>query len=613
LFFSQIFFLLPNQVLAQGIISILPFEPTQLNFVEKSNYDSLKTMAQTEPIKIVNTVLPEDIGSEGIVQVTIPGTSLQYKFKCTLSEYEDANNFVWCGVLQTSDGTPSLDRMILVKKDGLLLGDIQVNYLIYKIFPIAAGKQMFFKWPNLTGNITTKPDSEKSEAACFITNTTQCKVRVLIAYSPELANSISEKIIVLQAIAFIAESNFIFGNSTILHRLVLTDVYKIAASDFSEGNSQDVPLATVKGYLQTTSSLLNQKRLETKSDVVMVLCSGFGWTSVADLGVSTFTGPHCPYTNDILASIIPFSGAQGGRRSFTHELGHLFSAMHNFVSMQYPGGGGCTVPRCAYTWCNNGIDHFTMMHAVDNGGVRDQVFSNSTTTIDNKHVGDYDHCNAKGIQECGCSVANMLSEPICSPTLAVTFNKTCKPTKAILKVTNANACGTGLKYEFSHSINGFGYALSCPASTSSTCDVGFFAGSLAPGDYLFVRVKVYKVVNGVNQVKATLFGSYNTCTVPLLSVDDRQSEFTGNADFILFPNPANQSILLSAAKNYDKPLECNIYDSRGVFQKQMKIETPTEGLEANDIEIPIAELKSGLYFLKVNLIDEVKILKFIKQ
>jgi hypothetical protein len=117
----QIFTFLPESILSQEVISVLPYDSTALNFVEKSRYDSLKTMAETEPIKLVNTVLPENIGNDGIVQVTIPGTNLQYKFKCTVSEYEDADNFVWCGVLQTSDGTSSLDRMILVKKTGYYL------------------------------------------------------------------------------------------------------------------------------------------------------------------------------------------------------------------------------------------------------------------------------------------------------------------------------------------------------------------------------------------------------------------------------------------------------------------------------------------------------------
>jgi hypothetical protein len=469
---------------------------------------------------------------------------------------------------------------------------------------------MFFKWPNLAGNVTTKPDSEKENTICSITNNTKCTVRILIAYTPELANNISEKIIVLQAIAFLAESNFIFQNSTILHKLVLTDVYKITTSGFSETGGQDVVRSTVKGYLQTQSSQMYLKRLETKSDIVMVLASGASWIS-SDLGISTFTGPSCPYTSDILASIIPFSGAQGGRRSFTHELGHLFSAMHQPYSTYY-SGGDCTVPRCAYTWVD-GIEHFTMMHAVNDGVVRDQVYSNSTTLINNKHTGDYDHCNAKGIQECGCAVSNMLSEPVCSPILGVTFNKTCKPTKATLKVTNATACGSNLKYEFSHSINGFGYTVSCPASSNSICDIGFLSGLLASGDYLFVRVKVYKVVNGVNQIKATLFGSYNTCTVPFQASDERELEFSENEAFSIYPNPASQSLFLFSKVGQQAINEISLSNIGGVIHSTTKFETPKLVSDESGFEIPINDLKPGFYVLKIKLFDSIKALKFVKQ
>jgi hypothetical protein len=612
LLFSQIFFLLPNQILAQGIISVLPFEPTQLNFVEKSNYDSLKTMAQTEPIKIVNTILPENIGSEGIVQVTIPGTSFQYKFKCTLSDYEDANNFVWYGVLQNADGTPSLDRMILVKKDGLLLGDIQVNYLIYKIFPIAEGKQMFFKWPNLTGNITSKPDSEKAEVAqCTVDNGLQCNIRVLIAYTPELLNSSLNSIIVLNAILFIAETNMIFVNSSIKHKLVLADVYRITETPFEQGN---VTLTRdyIKSTLTTSSSALSQKRQETKSDVVMVLCKGDWFGDGPQYGQATYGGPSCPGP-EILAAALKFSECQGGRRNFNHELGHLFSAMHHCYSTQY-SDGFCAPPRAAHTWIKNGVEHFTMMHGVNDGIVRDLIFSNTDFLINGIKPGSADHCNAKGIQECGCEVSANLPNPVCTPTLSVTFNKACKPTKATLKVTNASACGSNLKYEFSHSVNGVIYTTSCPNSINATCDIGF-SPALLSGDYLFVRVKIYKVVNGQNQILSTLFKSLTTCTTPLQASDERsENETESPINSSLFPNPANQFISLNFQSAKEEEIAFEIINVGGLVVKSGTFNAQISDLRSGqNYDLPIADIKPGFYLLEIKTSESSKTLKFVKQ
>jgi hypothetical protein len=527
--------------MAQEVMSVLPLEPTQLNFVEKSNFDSLKTMASTEAIKIVSTILPESANNDGIVQVTIPETNLHFKFKCTYSEYTDSDNFVWYGELQRPDNVKTFDRVILVKKDGMLLGDIQVDYFIYKIFPIAVGKQIFFKWPNQTGNLSNKPNTEKSEVAdCVFDYSLHCTIRVLVAYTPELLNSSLNSILVLSAILFVVENNMVFLNSQIKHKLVLTDVYRIPGTTFEMGNVSSTrdKLST---DLSTSTSNLRIKQLQTQSDIVMVMCKG-DWvgssTNDAQFGQSTFTGPHCPF-NENLGSVIKFSECQGGKRTFNHEMGHLFSALHEPYSFSNPGGA-CTSPRCAYKWTSNGVDYFTMMHAVNNCVARTLSYSNSYITVNGVLPGNSNQCNAKGIQECGCDVSLIQPNPVCTPTLSVTFNKTCNPTKATFKVTDAISCGSNLKYEFSHSINGVTYTISCPNSTTSSCNITFSTPPLS-GDFLFVRVKIYKVVNGQNQILSTLFGSYKTCTTPLQTTDDRytddEMELSNASKFTLFPEP----------------------------------------------------------------------------
>lgn len=100
--------------------------------------------------------------------------------------------------------------------------------------------------------------------------------------------------------------------------------------------------------------------------------------------------------------------------------------------------------------------------------------------------------------------------------------------------------------------------------------------------------------------RSTLPGSL-ACQAPL-----RVSEFELFDNVKLYPNPANDFVIINISQGQDLPDSYGIYNALGQQVQQVKVST------SNDLTVNTASLSKGIYFLKINKETASKTLQFIK-
>jgi len=89
----------------------------------------------------------------------------------------------------------------------------------------------------------------------------------------------------------------------------------------------------------------------------------------------------------------------------------------------------------------------------------------------------------------------------------------------------------------------------------------------------------------------------------LVGLEEMQS-----SDFSIFPNPANQQILISELKNIQAASTVKILDMQGRILQNDRLNT-----SSGNHQINIADLSPGIYFVKIENASQSIVKKFIKQ
>ncbi len=121
--------------------------------------------------------------------------------------------------------------------------------------------------------------------------------------------------------------------------------------------------------------------------------------------------------------------------------------------------------------------------------------------------------------------------------------------------------------------------------------------------YHFVQWQATDLI--INNPKAdtiVINADTNTCFTALFE------QFLNENEIMIYPNPVKDVINLEFILVNDKVGNIHIYNSTGKLIKNISFDGK-EGL--NKINIPIANLKAGLYVLKTETIDDIRTVKFI--
>ena len=91
----------------------------------------------------------------------------------------------------------------------------------------------------------------------------------------------------------------------------------------------------------------------------------------------------------------------------------------------------------------------------------------------------------------------------------------------------------------------------------------------------------------------------------LLSVNDNSS-FLKKNEITIFPNPANDTIIISGIENFNSKIKIEIYNDAGQFIKRLAVNKKQQSPEYN-----ISDLKNGIYFFRISTLDFKKTIKII--
>lgn len=105
-----------------------------------------------------------------------------------------------------------------------------------------------------------------------------------------------------------------------------------------------------------------------------------------------------------------------------------------------------------------------------------------------------------------------------------------------------------------------------------------------------------------NSPRRSTLATSLACQAPL-----RVSEYELFDNVKLYPNPAQDYVIINISQGQDLPDSYTIYNSLGQLVKETKITS------SNDLTIDITSLSNGVYFLKINKETAAKTLQFLKR
>ncbi len=366
---------------------------------------------------------------QGRLSIRLAGLACEnLLFQARNVEYASENDYYWYGdIREEEEGLCQTGTIMLIAKNGEKYGQIRLGDRTFEwqdlsgnIQVISEHKNEFFanvdcgvnehNTPSGTDPIIPAEDYERSGCPGTSTAEPQGTVRVLVLFTP--AAAAIEPNINNRADEAIRQTNQIFANSQVLPRnarLVLAGVDVLNFIERPNRIRDDVQLLANTPAAQA-------HRNATNADLVVLMTNGDYANNSNATGTAAAIGPD----NANAYAIVETIASTANRRTFAHEVAHLFGCRHNNdPNAAYERGHIFPTGFLGSIFRNN----WTIMSVSPPDRGRIDHFSNPNVQYKKRATGTQDRNNARWLNETGNTVADFRPAPT-TTTPATPFSVT---------------------------------------------------------------------------------------------------------------------------------------------------------------------------------------------
>lgn len=510
-------------------------------------------------------------------------------------EYESANEYEWIGKTDDDRGT-----VIVISKGGRVSAHISTPAGVYEIFPAPAGLHCLQNIDSekawdvgcATSSSTSKPNNGRTmaaEPAVKQDGNTNAKMqpcqalvypRVLVLYTPKALTLAGNLTNLTDHINLsISQFNSCIYNSGITSAAALV-LAGIAPLNFVENeNSLDNDKESL--IINVTAQNL---RNQYKADVVVLLTDG--WYSDGDARGASGTQT---LEVDRAYSIVELWHATA-RKTFAHEVGHLYGCRHDNTAGSPSYAQGYNIKTLGFT-----SDRTIMVGkniSENQAANRLLHFSNPNIQAGGKATGTNDENNAQRISESHPIVGAFRPDP--TPPLGVFLDGPTWVSNPGGKTYELYySCGSA-PYTFSwqYSYDGVNYTLS-----STTSDV--FTWNFYQNQKIYLKGTVTS--NGQSAtayITVTAQLPANPYKVSVVGNDTiaPQPELPG---LIATPNPADDQINVSYTLQADTQVKLDMLDQSGKVIEILKDDRTLTHKGRHSVKIRSKSMPIGTYFIRL--------------
>ncbi len=389
-----------------SIINLSPKTVQQLNGTQLQNYQKVQSHNIYKQLYLVETVTIPDIEQGSFIYLSLPFLDCQnLRFSAINVERVDERNISWSGRMNRDpDSNCAYGDITLQLNDNRIIGNITIADRSFELY-------------DLTGDVQVLAETDLSkfdETECASTYALKIPFEIPI---PKECENVKTKVLVLYTPAAVAIHPDILGAANLA-------ISQINSSFWNSGVSNSVSLAGIEplSFTQTSNPTNDVNNLAAnttaqslrntyKAEIVVLLTAPtYGGVNsiVKDIG-GVKANAYC---------LVSVTTATNGRRTFAHEVGHIFGARHY--------NDPTDIPHRGHTFNTGGFlgmfttKRYTMMAVMPSGKNKIDHFSNPSKEFSGKATGTSDRNNAAKLNAMKNYVAAFYADPALPPTVTVT-------------------------------------------------------------------------------------------------------------------------------------------------------------------------------------------------
>ncbi|MCC6410552.1 MAG: T9SS type A sorting domain-containing protein [Saprospiraceae bacterium] len=332
---------LSAQTFSQKLIEPSTLLPDNLGFAESARFQQISQYPFTDTTVLITLRDLLQSSEDGLVQVQFPlCTCGDVIFKTVFAEYENANNYRWEGVVETTDTVGCIDGYLtLVARNGRRFGHLALDGEFYEIQEVASGKHAFSKisFQGFSGNECGVFSNDTSNLITAENRTEeQCEVRVLVLYNQSTID-LEGSVEAVEDRAFMSlfQTRTALSNSMVSEndvRIVLAGVEQIP------NHVQTEPIAEDEIDNLKLLQFVTEMRDDRGADLVVFL-TGDDYDGRSGNGEIDILG--YAQTLDLVAedayALVEAGPAASAQFTFAHEVAHLFGCRHDISDDSFEG------------------------------------------------------------------------------------------------------------------------------------------------------------------------------------------------------------------------------------------------------------------------------------
>jgi len=593
-----------------ALITALGDPESSLSPQEKESYQKVVALDSHETIIPVTLASIADVQVNGSITFNIPGYSKPLTAELERIEYNGPQDYVWAGNITNTEG----DITLIYSPEGAI-GSIHLEDAYYMIHPLSATK-----------NALTKFNGQYSQASCGVDHSAGQRMDVI---NQEICKEAFECYATVDVLVLINEDArawldtaffyTVFGQMYI--RLALESVsaamansdigninFRYAIQDFDFTTSGDIAL-DINELRNSASGLRDQSNADL---VVLLTNQPYATASGGTFGIA-FVGPG----NDQAYGIVEVPFLVRPRYTLAHELGHMFGAHHDRLSLTSGPWDEC--PH-AFLFSDMGTTRRTILATLPapvTGLERIPHYSNPDVQYRGSNTGTLDDNNAGRIKNTKCTVANYRNGGFNVRILG--DRRICiEEGYTLLEADVGNVFPGQLSgfppytYEWRCNSDGFFDGSEEIIGTSSTVQVAIDHGFTT----FFVQLKVTSSDGVVKKTVARIRlancfsdnliqSELNESLIHNTGAQPQEDAFSTSFS----PNPTTGAGELRVDIKRKGKLSVRIMNVNGILIAEVYHNNVPKGIQHIDLELP--QLAAGIYYLEIQQDNNIEYLPVI--
>lgn len=558
-----------------------------LNPEQKANYDKMIAQTVFKPeIKFMSYDPEALFDDEGIVKVKINSYLDEFEFKATHVHYETGSDFTWRGQYFNYDDTTAENNHAILSflaHNGRIFGTIQVDHKSYQIYDLTGGVLVLAEYimEDDLGSLCGVNDVKVNEP--MASSGIKCqynKTRILVIYTNGAAAI--EPDIWGKAHHGIGQIKFTASESA-LFLYAAPELAGVEVLNLTEGtvgsNGNNRSQYDIQSF-KSNPTVVNLRNIY-KADIVVFMTKPVygdinGTVQVGAIGCSF----------DDAFAISNVTHAISGRKTFAHEIMHLFGARHDDdPTMGFAHG---TVFKA------HGKFRYTLMASLPSNKSRIDNLSNPNVNYMNKSTGAYGYRdNVKKVSSFVGDIGGFYSDVVTFNVTISMSNAFCDQYGTATAVIPTECKDRNIKYTWKYSDNGTQW-FDVPGGTTQTINtfVPYPMFSTMNGTFNSRQYRVVVLRGGVTTTANAT--AYYTCGKKLMS---QNAKISSDKNLKIFPNPSNGLFSVTFDIENDKEqADIKLIDVQGRVVKNLFSGAVLKGL--NNLSFD-QDFTAGIYFIKI--------------